>query len=56
MIARGAFNNAVWMDGPRQWKSAKLIWLSLHYSIRLEKDDKTVAFLCGSPALTRPRQ
>lgn len=43
MIAKGAFNNAVWMDGPRQWKSAKLIRLSLHYSARLEKHNKIVA-------------
>lgn len=33
ITARGAFNKTVWMDGPRQWKSAKLIWLSLHVSV-----------------------
>ena len=27
--ARGAFSKAVWIDGAMQWKSAKLIWLSL---------------------------
>lgn len=33
MTTNGELSRAVWIEGPRQWKRAKLIWLSLKFYI-----------------------
>lgn len=48
MTTKGALKRAVWIDGPRQWNSAKFIWLSLFEVIRSRrKETRQWQFLPG---------
>ena len=56
MTARGAFNRAVWIDGARQWKRAKLIWLSLSGSVsgfQFPSEGRLPGFVDGSQVFSR---
>lgn len=56
MTARGAFNRAVWIDGARQWKRAKLIWLSLSGSVsgfQFPSEGHLPGFVDGSQVFSR---